>query len=131
MSFKEKAWNRFEKFMDFGSNHYTDNYIDAEDYHQHHRNPGGGVGLGLVVMVFPELVYLYNAKQNVAMGLTGIGLFLLGVVLDLLLIYRPIMKRYPETKKKVDHYNAFLELVIFVILLLLTILRYKLGWYLK
>ena len=131
MAFKENAWKAFEKFMDFGSNHWTDNYRDTEDYHKHHRNPGGGVGLGLVITVFPELLYLYHSGKNVAMGLTGIGLFILGVALDLFLIYQPIRKKYPSEKKKVDRYNTFLELVIFVILLLITVLRYKLGWYLK
>jgi len=76
-------------------------------------------------------LYLYNSGKNTAMGLTGIGLFILGVALDLFLIYQPIRKKYPSEKKKVDRYNTFLELVIFVILLLITVLRYKLGWYLK
>ena len=129
MSSKEKLWEKFEKFMDIGSNYWTDNYIDAEDHQKHHRNPGFGIGFAMVLMVSPELAYLHSKGSDTAMWLTGIGLFVAGVVLDMFFIYRPIYKKYPNELKKVDRYNCFIEVVISTALILFTVLRYKLGLY--
>ena len=87
-----------------------------------------GTALGLVLVFAPELYKLHKAGHNAVMTAMGFGIFVIGSVLHMLFIDKPIRKKLRYDKRS-DFHSAGVGLLIFAAGVGVLLLRLKLGLY--
>lgn len=104
-------------------------YRDKEDRRENKiLFPFTGTSLGLIVIILPELFALNHAGRNKIVAAVVLGLFVLGGILHMLLIDRPIRKA-TVYEKRADYRSAGVGILIFFIGVVICFLRSKYKLY--
>ena len=107
-------------------------YPDYRDIDDRRENkivcPFTGTSLGLIVIILPELIKLNRAGRNVTMTAIALGLFVLGAVVHMIFIDRPIRKR-TTYEKTADYRSAGVGILFFFLGLGFCLLRSKFKLY--